>query len=154
MTSLLDIGPLTGLVHVRDKEVEVRGISGKVFFHLLDDFPELRKLMSGAGIEIKPEHLLKQVPGAVSSVIAAACGHARDKDAIAAADDLTIGEQTEFLVKIWELTFPRGVGRFTAALEGIMRATGSGWAPGMPSPEQSSNSSIPDTQEPGTTPPG
>lgn len=141
MTSLLDIGPLTAKVTVRGKEFEVRGISAKMFFHLLDDFPELRKVMSGAKVEVKAEDMMKQVPGAVSSVIAAACGMPNDKEAIAKADDLTIGEQADFMTKIWELTFPSGVTSFIVALEEMSRATGAGWGQDTPSPGALNNSS-------------
>jgi len=161
MTSLLDIGPLTSTIEIRGKKIELRGISGKVLFHLLDDFPELRKVMSGAKTELKAEDLIKQVPGAISTMIAAACApkysnlaaEEREK-LVAAAETLNLGEQADVLMKVWELTFPSGTQSFTTALEAINRVTGSGWAPDTPSPGPSPTSSKPGTQKPLTTPPG
>lgn len=145
MTSLLDIGDLRSTVKVRGKELEVAGISAETIFHLLDDIPELRKLLTGAGGEIKPQDLLTKVPGAVSSIIAA--GTTPDyydrpegdrKMLVQAAKGLSLGEQTDVLKAIWDITFPTGIQTFLDALAELMKASGgaSGWAPDTQSPEQ------------------
>lgn len=154
MVGLLDIGPLTRTVTVRGKEVEVRGVNAEELFHLLDAFPELRKMFSGSGVAPKPEQLIKQVPLAVAAVVAAATGTPGDEKAIAIARKLAVGEQAELITTIWDLTFPKGVQSFIAALEELGQVTGSGWAQAMPSPGQSNNSSPPATPEkkPGATP--
>lgn len=156
MAGLLDIGPLTRIETVRGKDVEVKGVSGEELFHLLDSFPELRKLFSGGGATLKPEQLVKQVPVAVAAIIAAATGTPGDKKAMEVARTLSVGEQAQLIVAIWDLTFPKGVQSFIAALEGLGQVTGSGWAQATPSPERS-NSSLPqDTQKTtsGNTPQG
>ena len=157
MTSLLDIGPLTAEVEIRGKKLTVKGVTAKTLLLLLQEFPELRKLLAqGSGkAAVTPEMLIAQVPGALSSLIVAACGLPMSKENIGAADNLSIGEQGELIVKIWELTFPRGVSSFTDALRELSRYAGFGWDPVTPSPEQSKSSSPEDTEKSasGNTPP-
>lgn len=157
MVSLLDIGDLRATVKIRGKELEVCGISGDVFLELLAEFPEMRKLMAGATHKFEPNDLMRQVPAAVASIIAAATGTAGDAKAIAVARKLSLGEQAELLHKIWELTFPQGITSFIAALEALKgQADVPGLGPAMVSPGQSSSSSQPDTpqKQSGDTPQG
>lgn len=151
MTSLLDIGDLRSKVDIRGKEIEVQGISAETFFHLLDDIPELRRMLSGGvagGPEVKPQDLLTKVPGAVSSIIVASTDPGYYKLKVAdrqklldVAARLNMGEQAELIRKIWDLTFPKGVQSFLDALAEVMKAAeGSGWVPGTPSPERLNNS--------------
>jgi hypothetical protein len=158
VTSLLDIGPLTDKVPVRGKDVTIKGISGKDILILLNDFPEMRKLMGGQSLAITPDLLIARVPGALSSIIVLACGEDIDNDAAhKSADALTVGEQVEFIHKIWKLTFPSGTQSFLDAVQEIKRLVGgaSGWDRDTQSPAPSSSSSDTDTQEKtsGTTPP-
>lgn len=157
MVGLLDIGPLTKKVVVRGTEVEVRGLSAKSLFHLLQEFPEIRKLMSGGGNAppVSGAELMAKFPDAIAKVIAAVTGNPGDAKAEAIAADLGVGEQTEVIEAAWELTFPKGVASFTEALEKIVGAKfiAPGWAAGIPSPGPSKSSSQKGTPTPGTTPP-
>jgi hypothetical protein len=149
VVSLLDIGELSKMVPIRGKELEVTGIPGEVFLELLAEFPEMRKLMAGAGHKLEPNDLMKQVPAAVASVIAAATGTPGNDKAIAMARRLSLGEQVELLRAIWELTFPQGVTSFIEALEALKgQADASGLGAVMASPEPSSSSSQEDTPQP------
>lgn len=147
MVGLLDIGPLTRIITVRGKELEVKGISAKGLFLLLDEFPEMRKLLSGSGVEAKPEQLIHQIPGAVASIIAAATGHPGDAMHIKfAAEELNLGEQAEIIQTAWDLTFPKGAQSFIEALGAVGAVTASGWGQVTASPEPSKNASPPATQ--------
>lgn len=157
MTSLLDIGDISRKVVIRGKEMEVVGISGETFLHLLTDFPEIQKVMAGAAHKIDPTDLMRQVPAAVAAIIAAATGTPGDKKAEARARILSLGEQTEILKEVWELTFPKGIGPFLEALDALKGvATVQDAVPDTPSPEQLKPSSPPDMQEQtsGATPQG
>lgn len=160
MPSLLDVGKLTKPVSIpgadgKVVQVEVSGLSGSGFLHLLERFPEFRKLMSGGAVEADMNVVLQQAPGAANAVIAHACGNPDDKEAEAIAGNLPAGVQVEILVIVWELTFPRGVRNFTAALEGLAQkvAIESGWAVDTKSPGQSNGASKMATEKPpGDTP--
>lgn len=143
MPSLLDIGSLTVTTDIRGVQVEVSGISGESFLHLLDRYPEFRKVMSGGAVTPDVSVLMKQAPGAVGAVIAAACGNFGDPKAEEIARKLSIGEQGEILLKIWTLTFPRGVQNFIEALEGLAKQVvgASGWDQAMRSQEPSNSAS-------------
>lgn len=159
MTSLLDIGDLRDTVEVRGKDIEVKGISAKDILVLLNDFPEMRKLMSGQSLAVTPDLLMARVPGALSSIIVLACGFNIDDDnAHKVADRLGVGEQAEIIYKVWKLTFPQGVQSFSELIQDIKKLGGgaSGWAADTKSPAQSSSASETDTEKsaPGATPPG
>lgn len=140
MVGLRDIGPVSAVVTIRGQEISVVGISALGLFKLIDQFPEFRKLLSGAGVKITPTDLLAQIPGAVSTIIAAVVGMPDDADTIKIASTLTLGEQAELIRTAWDLTFPTGVKAFTEALDAVVALTGPTWAPATASPGPSSNS--------------
>jgi hypothetical protein len=133
MTSLLDIGPRTSVVTVQGKALEISGLSARGIFTLLDQFPEMRKLLSGSGVSISAEDVLRQVPGAVASIIAHVTGEPTP-EAIAAAELLAFGDQVEIVKSAWDLTFPKGLQSFIDALAAMGILTGSGWGQGTASP--------------------
>lgn len=157
MPSLLDIGALAEKVDIRGVQVAVYGISAEGFVQLLNAFPDLRRLMSGQE-DFKAEDLMKQLPAAVASVIAAGTGHPGEADHIATAGTLAVGDQVALLALIWKLTFPKGVASFIEALERLAGDVGaaSGWAQVTKSPGPLPNSSSLDIPlgQPGPTPPG
>lgn len=152
MTGLLDIGELTSTVEVRGVQLTVKGIAAKDILLLLQDFPEMRKLMSGGNVTLTAELLIAQIPGALSHIVAAACGYGGDnEEALRKAESLTLGEQTAIIREAWKLTFPQGTQSFLDALSefglGSLVGTGSEWDPGTTSPGRSKNLShvaIPD----------
>lgn len=115
MVSLLDIAPQTVQVHVNGSAVDVSGISAEGIVSLLQRFPELRKLISGKGIEI--EDMVNLAPGIIAAVIAAGTGSIANAEAERIAANLAVEMQVEFLTKIGELTFPGGVGPFVERLK-------------------------------------
>lgn len=146
MPSLLDIGKLTRIVTIRGVDVEVRGLSGLTFLHLLDEFPELRKMMAqGGSQEPDPAVLLQQAPGAVASAVASACGYVKGSPdwgkALEMVAELSLGEQMEILLKVWELTFPKGIQNFIDALEKLAKEVvgAPGWVQATKSPGPSSS---------------
>lgn len=149
MVGLLDIGDLTETVEVRGKKVEVRGMSARTFFHLLNTLPELKAMLTGMKIEeeITATLLMARVPEAVHSIIAAATTPGfleMDWDTrqpyVNAAANMNMGEQAEFIRKIWDLTFPKGVRSFLDALDEVMKLAGTAVNPAQQSPEPSQSS--------------
>src|SRR4051812_45419149 len=117
MASLLDIGPLTRPVIIRGVTINVKGVSGLSLFYLLDRFPEMRKVFSNAGVPVNAEDLLRQAPGAVAAIAAHATseGPMTEEQQVAAETRflmLSLGEQLEIVMPIWDLTFPSGVQSF------------------------------------------
>lgn len=130
MVGLLDIGDLTDTVEVRGKKVEVRGISARTFFHLLATIPELAAALSGmTPKDLNAADMILKVPEAVGSIIACATvgplwsnmSPEGKQQHIDAAQNLNIGEQSDFIRKIWTLTFPNGTQSFLDALAEVMR---------------------------------
>lgn len=165
MAGLLDIGKLQRTIKIRDTEQAVEGLTAHGIFELLDQFPELQRVFSDAGVRARPQQLMAQAPGAVTTIIAYVCGYRRnaavslEQDtnwfaALKAAAGLSLGEQTDIIKAAWELTFPSGLQSFLGALEAV-GAIGSGWDQATASPGQSSNSSQPVTHQNtlGGTPP-
>lgn len=119
MVGLLDIAAITRKVDVRGKEVVVKGISARAVAKLLDQFPDLRKIVAGMSDETTTANLSKLAPEIIIAIIAAGCGLELDEKTEAAMDNLTLGEQMDLLVPIVELTFPRGFGPFIASLNSL-----------------------------------
>lgn len=157
MAGLLDIGKLSKTITIRDQALSVEGLTAHGLFELLDQFPELRRVFSDAGVPVRPVQLMAQAPGAIVTICAYVCGFRRKKTmadglgtttsseidadfeaAMRAAAGLTLGEQTEIIKTAWDLTFPKGLQSFLEALEAV-GAIGSGWAPATASPGQSKN---------------
>lgn len=156
MTSLVDLGPLEKNVTIRGKSIAVRGVNAHDIFGLLQDYPELRLVIAGKRTEGDLAlSLIQGIPGSIGSIIAAATGHGGEPEHIAAAQRLTIGEQTELLVAAIELTFPQGVSSFLDSLVKLADQAGvRGWAAGTKLPEASSSALPTDTPQtsPGSTP--
>lgn len=139
MVGLVDIGKLNRSITIRGQVLSLTGLKGRVIHSLLDQFPEVRKLLSGAGVALKPEDLIKQAPEVVNIIIANCAGDASEAG-IEAAADLTLGEQFEMLKIIWDITFPNGVEALVEALKTMGLVIEPTWVAGMPSQEASSNS--------------
>lgn len=155
MVGLLDIGDLIETVEVRGKKVEVRGISARTFFHLLATIPELADALMGVNPkDISAATLIMKVPDAVSTIIAcatvggpkwAAMSKDEQQKHIDAAGGLNIGEQADFIKKVWDITFPKGTQSFLDALAEVMKLT-SAAEQGQLSPGQSKPSAQMDGQ--------
>jgi hypothetical protein len=120
MASLLDIGPLTASVTVRGKDINVVGIGADTLVQLLNDYPELKKYMSGLSSDVDANHLLEKVPDIADAIILSGAGLKRtDEKAVGIVKSLTIGEKVIILEPIMVMTFPKGFPAFTEALERI-----------------------------------
>ncbi len=73
MLGLIDIAPAVATVAVQNASVAVHGISATGLAHLLNRFPELRKLMTGQ--EVETDQLMAIGGDAVAAIIAAGCGY-------------------------------------------------------------------------------
>ena len=136
MTSLLDIGPLTEEVKIGTKVITVRGMTPEGFFYLLSKFPEVLNLFGG---KADMASLQTAAPQSIAHVLAIATtdrtefASASDwqsavEKAAAVAVNLSAYHQAALLQAALRLTFPEGVGPFTAAMEtlagSISRASG------------------------------
>jgi hypothetical protein len=140
MVSLTDIAPSTRTVGVDGQSVNVMGISALGVAALLREFPSLKGAFTGAKLDFDLGAVLTFGPDVVAAIIAAGCGSPGDPKAIAAASNLPVQKQAEFIDAILELTMPDGVGPFAVALESIMGRLDfgdRGKAPGSNSPSQS-----------------
>jgi hypothetical protein len=117
MPGLLDIAAAPARVTVRGTEVDVFGVSAEGIAYLMAHFPEIRAMFSGKEIDLDPATLAVKAPKALAAIIAAGTGQVGNADAEAVAASLGVDEQAELLAKILELTFPRGLGPFAAAIQ-------------------------------------
>jgi hypothetical protein len=151
MVSLIDIGPATGSVSIRGKDVDVFGLSAEAIARILLAFPEIRVMLTQELADTKTAmmSLIQKFPEAAGLILAAATGAdiTGDKAALdahlASVNNLVIGEQFDVLSKMLELTFPRGVRNFLDGAQGLFAQAsgGRGWAPGTTSLAQSSGAS-------------
>jgi hypothetical protein len=122
--TLADIGVATEAVTVDGKEgpaqVDVRGVSTEDVLTLLQRFPELQKWIGGG--ERKASDLISLAPHAVSAIIAAATGGLDDTKIEAAAAQLPIETQLNFLEAIGRLTFKSGFGPFAERITALFAA--------------------------------
>jgi hypothetical protein len=158
MVSLVDIGPQTKEVELRPGvSVTVRGVTAMGVFSLLQEFPELKLVLTGKVLEGDiVTSLFNAVPQAIASIIAMGCGKDGDPEYIAAAHQLRVGEQALLMQAIAEITFPQGVRSFIDGLVGLADQAGArGWGQVTKSPEPSNGASQTGTPPatPGNTPP-
>lgn len=137
MVGLLDIGSATKKVQVRGVDVEVFGVSAKGVLYLINKFPEIKSIFAGKGIKMSADDFFEMAPGAISSIIAAGCGLPGNEEAESMAASLGLGEQSDLLFTIFDLTFPSGVGPFVERLNSLGAvAEDTGWAQDTKSEKQ------------------
>lgn len=152
MVSLVDIGPAKGTVPIRGQDLDVNGVTAEDIVEIFLTFPEVRMLLAAPGGVDRSviTGLLTRFPEAAGLILAAGTGadlsnkEARDKQALAARKNLTLGEQYDVFQKILEITFPRGTGNFLEGVQGLLKQAGlavPGWDPGTTSPGQSNGAS-------------
>jgi len=122
MASLLDIAPSTRTVTIRGVDVDVVGISALGLAALLrrPEFAPIKKALSdgdeSALSGFSFETVLDLGPVAIGAAIAAGLGKPGDRSFEEKAQSLTLGEQGELLMAIFEETFPEGFTRRAAPL--------------------------------------
>lgn len=159
MVSLLDIAPLTEQVPYRGQKILVRGVTALEVVKLLQDFPQLRRVIADKGLnDTDLQSLIAGVPRLYGQIVACACDQADDEAVVAAAMGMMPGEVVAFLQTISRLTFPQGLKSF---LDGLSGLTGSdqgatGWGQATRSPAPSKPASVPATAQKtaGDTPQG
>jgi hypothetical protein len=120
MASLLDIGPLTASVTVRGKDISLSGIGADTLVQLLNDYPDLRKYMSGLSGDVNATAMLQRAPDIADVILLAGAGlRNNDEKAVAIVKSLTIGEKVVMLEPIMAMTFPKGFPAFVEALSRI-----------------------------------
>jgi hypothetical protein len=160
MVSLVDLGPAVGSVTLRDKPVELIGITAEHIVGIMISFPEVRKILAEKEVDLTM--LVTQFPLAAAMLMAAGTGHADESKEIEAASKLPIGEQYEILAKLIEISFPKGVQSLLDGVHGALAsAAARGWVQATKSPAQSSHASVQDatneiagTQRPDSSAPG
>ena len=146
MVSLIDIAPSRATVLIRGQDVEINGLSAEHIASILFTFPELRKLMTQDAVDREVVgSLITRMPEAVALIIAVGSGGSPDDEKmLAAAGNLTVGEQYIFLEAIVKETFPQTLKSFLDGVAALVNQSGGhGWVPGMKSPEQSNGASPP-----------
>jgi hypothetical protein len=130
MTSLRELGPVTGTVKIGGKEVTTYGITLPEFLNLCNQFEEIRLLMEGRMSELSPERIMKMGGAPLSHIIAEgttdpAMDVEERKKAIEATAKVaraqSISAQTALVRSIFDNTFEGGVGPFVENLNAIMQ---------------------------------
>ncbi len=140
MVGLIDIAPSTRTVPVDGQDVPVYGVSAHGIAYLLSRFPELGDIVAQRETDIDPSTLMRIVPDAITSIIAAGTGYPGNQQAEEVAGRLGADLQLDFLKVIIELTMPKGVHPFLEKFSATMQALDvSVKVQGTPSPSPSSN---------------
>lgn len=120
MVGLLDISPVTKEVPIDgDVSVEVQGLTLAGLAAILHTSKDLRDMFQGKA-DFSVESIFNAGPDLVARFIAAGVGQAENKAYVDRAKSLGVGMQTDLLVGIMDLTFPKGVGPFVEALTRLM----------------------------------
>lgn len=134
MAGLLDIAPISTKLH----GVTVTGVSVKGVAYILDRFPQARMAMTGRELNLTVADIMVLAPQAIASIIAVGCGivpdgtpegEARQLEHEAAASELVVGIQMEFIDAILKATLPGGVGPFVKTLEQLGELAGGQFTP-------------------------
>jgi hypothetical protein len=156
MPSLVDIAKSIATCDVRGVKIEVPGVSAQGLVYLFLRFDELRKFFGGRAQDITPEKLMAQSPDILGAFIAAGVGKHGDVEEEQAAKTLSAGDALPLILKIWEVTFPRGYKDFLEALERVaaLVPVASGWDQDTKLAGHSNGSSSSATRQPspGDTP--
>ena len=159
MVSLADIGPLSKKVTIRNSDVMLRGVNVHEIFGLLEQFPGLKSVIAQRAVSGDLAlSIIQGIPAAIGAIIACAADEGDNPKAVIGAQKLSVGEQTECLEAIAEMTFPKGVKSFVDSLVKLIdqASGGRGWAAGTNSPAPSKSASAQDTESTasGDTPQG
>lgn len=121
--SLRDLAPRSDVVKIRGEDFLIHAISSGSIATLLDRFGELRKILVDRGDKVSSLDMRKFAPRAICAMIAEAHvpplaeNRAEEvKFAEAGARHLTAGELVEIVNKLFEISFPGGVGPFVETL--------------------------------------
>ncbi len=118
MAGLIDIAALSETVRFGGAEIPVRGLSARGLANLLAGFPEIRRLMAGAG-EISAETIFELGPSVAEAILAEGLRASPEEVA-----ELPLQLQLETLEAMVRLTMPEGVGPFVDRLAKLMEGAG------------------------------
>ena len=123
------------------REAEVVGLSTRNVGDLMERFVPLQKFFMGAPVTVG--EILTTAPEAIPLIIAMGFREADNQEAVQAAADLTIEEQSELLEAIGKATFTRGFGPFDSRLRALGLAvkgeTGKAPDTTLPRPQRTSS---------------
>ena len=115
---LLDLRRKAQVVTFFDgRESEVVGLSTGNVADLMDKFVPMQKFFMGAPVTVA--EIVATTPEAIPLIIAMGFREGDNPEAVEAARDLTIEEQSELLEAIGKATFTRGFGPFDARLRAL-----------------------------------
>lgn len=122
MVSLVDLAPMKLPVPLRGDKVYVQGVSAATLVRLLQETPDLRRVLTGQmnGGADMVQNLINAGPRIVGTVIAGGLGEVSEAAIDAAANNLTVGEQYMLMEKIIEATFPQGLKVFLDGIGSLM----------------------------------
>ena len=131
MVGLPDIAPGAETVVLgppgAEHEIEVTGVSAAGIAVLLRRFPELRRLMTGQGVDV--DRLIDMGPEVMAAIIAAGVGAPGDEAQEVRAHRLPISAQADLLAAILRVTLPGGMRPFVAKMQAIGDSVGIEGAP-------------------------
>jgi len=116
---LRDIGRTTVPTEIGGVTLQVRGLSARDLFELMQRFEGVRTMLESGRAEVerkisRPQTLIATLPGAVWSAMATCTGSSKENREAdeRAASELPLGDQVTLLNAIFEATFREGVGPF------------------------------------------
>lgn len=148
MTSLQDIGSLSEEITVsRNVTLQLYGVTTESLFHLMGKFPEIKLLMQRRAAEIKPERIMEMTPRIVSYIIGAGLTDPDIDDHFKTIEKnaklarrLGLADQLKAVNKVFELSFPEGVGPFVEQMQLLTKS----FRVGQPTTEMEPASKSPD----------
>ncbi len=150
---LLDLRRKAQVVSFSDgREAEVVGLSTGNVGDLMERFVPMQKYFMGAPVTVA--EILATTPEAIPLIIAMGFKQADNPEAVEAAADLTIEEQSELLEAIGKATFTRGFGPFDLRLRALglaVKGEETGRVPATTSPRPQRTSSPPASPKSGSS---
>ena len=162
MVSLTDIGKLTNrTIAIGGVDFPLHPISARSLVNLLDRFPVLKNVLAERKIPITADDFLKMGVEICAAIVVVGVGKGglppeELKKEEEAASEIGLGELGECIMKIIDVTFPKGFGPFLEFMERMQGDASADIGRGQAtrSPKPSNSASGKDTgKPPGTTAP-
>jgi hypothetical protein len=120
--TLLDIAAMEvpDFIEVRGEKLFIPGVPFEIIARVLQDMPEIGKaLASGNSASIDLGKMVQTAPQLVKVIIAAGTGNYGNAEYEKAANTFSASDQIKILRKIYEVTFPGGIGPFVNSLADV-----------------------------------
>jgi hypothetical protein len=130
MTNLLDIASLSEEITIsKGVTVTLYGITIESLLKMMSKFPEIKLLMERRASDITPQRIMEMTPKVAAYIIGVGMTDPDTDDIDKAATTkmkiarrIGLSDQLKIINKIFEITFPDGVGPFVEELQHLTRS--------------------------------